>query len=326
MNRILNVKLENCFGIGKLEKEFKFTPKERAQLIYAPNGTMKSSFANVFEYLSKDQRSEIKDRIFSENIALCEINFDGESLNRDNILVVNAETKLSENSITNFIAKEELKSRYDEIFIELLNEKSKFITVLRKQSRSTDCESELQAVFNENENFFEYLLRIENEVSENLPKYTFKYNDIFDKGGKVKKFLESNQALLSEYLDRYTCLLSNSKFFSKSNNSFGTVQATNLLDSLNDNSFFEAGHKISLQTEEFINSRDELESLIQAEKDQILNDTQLLKSFEKVDKALAKNAELKSFKKLLEMDSSLLVELTDFEGFRKKGLCCTNLS
>ena len=318
MNRILNVKLENCFGIGKLEKEFKFTPKERAQLIYAPNGTMKSSFANVFEYLSKDQRSEIKDRIFSENIALCEINFDGESLNRDNILVVNAETKLSENSITNFIAKEELKSRYDEIFIELLNEKSKFITVLRKQSRSTDCESELQAVFNENENFFEYLLRIENEVSENLPKYTFKYNDIFDKGGKVKKFLESNQALLSEYLDRYTCLLSNSKFFSKSNNSFGTVQATNLLDSLNDNSFFEAGHKISLQTEEFINSRDELESLIQAEKDQILNDTQLLKSFEKVDKALAKNTELKSFKKLLEMDSSLLVELTDFEGFRKK--------
>lgn len=82
--------------------------------------------------------------------------------------------------------------------------------------------------------------------------------------------------------------MSNSKFFSKSNNSFGTLQATNLLDSLNDNSFFEAGHKISLQTQESIVSRDELERVIQGEKDQILNDAQLLKSFDKVDKALAK--------------------------------------
>ena len=112
--------------------------------------------------------------------------------------------------------------------------------------------------------------------------------------------------------------MSNSKFFSKSNNSFGTLQATNLLDSLNDNSFFEAGHKISLQTQESIVSRDELERVIQGEKDQILNDAQLLKSFDKVDKALAKNAELKNFKKLIEADPSLLVELSDFESFRKK--------
>ena len=101
----------NCFGIGKLEKEFKFTPKERAQLIYAPNGTMKSSFATVFDYLSKDKISEIKDRIFSENLSACEITFDGGQIDKDMILVVNAETKLSEKSITKFIAKEELKNR-----------------------------------------------------------------------------------------------------------------------------------------------------------------------------------------------------------------------
>lgn len=318
MNRILNVKLENCFGIGKLEKEFKFTPKERAQLIYAPNGTMKSSFANVFEYLSKDQKSEIKDRIFSENIALCEINFDGEILNKDIILVVNAETKISEKSITKFIAKTELKSRYDEIFVELLDEKAKFIAALRRQSRSSDCEREIEAVFNDGENFFEYLLRIESQLLEKHQDYNFKYNDIFDKGNKVKEFLESNENLLDEYLKRYTDLLSKSKFFSKSGNSFGTTQASNLLDSLSDNSFFEAGHKISINAKDFINSKDELEDLIKSEKDQILNDKQLLNSFDKVDKALAKNAALKSFKKLLELEPSLLVELIDFDGFRKK--------
>ncbi|MGG2098282.1 hypothetical protein ABFY41_11990 [Acinetobacter haemolyticus] len=318
MNKILNVKLENCFGIGKLEKEFKFTPKERAQLIYAPNGTMKSSFANVFEYLSKDQNDEIKDRIFSEKVPICDIKFNSQDLNKDMILVINAETKISEKSITKFIAKEELKCRYDEIFTELLGEKARFIVALKRQSRSTDCERELEAVFNHGETFFEYLLRIESQLLEKHEDYNFKYNDIFDKGNKVKKFLESNENLLGEYLKRYTDLLSQSKFFSKSDNSFGTTQATNLLDSLSDNSFFEAGHKISINAEDFINSKDELESLIQAEKDQILNDKQLLISFDKVDKALAKNAELKSFKKLLESKPSLLVELIDFERFREK--------
>ncbi|MQZ31900.1 hypothetical protein F4U02_12990 [Acinetobacter haemolyticus] len=318
MNKILNVKLENCFGIGKLEKEFKFTPKERAQLIYAPNGTMKSSFANVFEYLSKDQNDEIKDRIFSEKVPICDIKFNSQDLNKDMILVINAETKISEKSITKFIAKEELKCRYDEIFTELLGEKARFIVALKRQSRSTDCERELEAVFNHGETFFEYLLRIESQLLEKHEDYNFKYNDIFDKGNKVKKFLESNENLLGEYLKRYTDLLSQSKFFSKSDNSFGTTQATNLLDSLSDNSFFEAGHKISINAEDFINSKDELESLIQAEKDQILNDKQLLISSDKVDKALAKNAELKSFKKLLESKPSLLVELIDFERFREK--------
>lgn len=167
MNRILNVKLENCFGIGKLEKEFKFTPKERAQLIYAPNGTMKSSFATVFDYLSKDKISLIKDRIFSENVSTCEITFNGVQIDKDMILVVNAETKISEKSITKFIAKEELKKRYDEIFVELLDEKSRFIAALKRQSRSSDCEGELEVVFNQGETFFEYLLRIESELAKN---------------------------------------------------------------------------------------------------------------------------------------------------------------
>ena len=318
MKKILKVELENCFGIGELSKEFVFTPRERAQLIYAPNGTMKSSFANVFYYISKDKVGDIKDRIFLEKTSKCTIELDDASLTKEMILVVNAETKISEQSITKFIARSELKSRYDEIFTELGEEKSKFIAVLKRHSRSSDCEGELQIVFENQENFFDYLVRVENLLNDNYPKYSFKYNDIFDKGDKVKKFLELHESLLEEYLKRYTELITKSKFFSSSGNSFGTLQASNLLDSLNDNAFFDAGHKISLQSDETINSKEELEGLIQSEKDQILNDTQLLKSFEKVDKALAKNADLKIFKRLLESDTSLLIELSDFEGFRKK--------
>ncbi len=47
-------------------------------------------------------------------------------------------------SITKFIASSDLKRRYDEIYDELSEEKNRFITILKKQSRSTHCESEIK--------------------------------------------------------------------------------------------------------------------------------------------------------------------------------------
>lgn len=318
MNKTLKIKFQNCFGIGELEHEFKFTTRERAQLIYAPNGTMKSSFANIFEFVSQDKIGKVADRIFLEKPTICEITINDNLIDKDEVVVVNAETITSQNSITRFIARTELKNRYDEIYNELLDEKAKFMVYLKRQSRSSDCEGELKAVYNEGETFFEYLHRIEKDLSNTLEEYSFKYNDIFDKGNKVKVFLESNKNLLDDYLQRYTQLLEHSKFFNKSSNSFGTVQASNLLNSLSDNSFFDAGHQINLQSNDIIVSRKELADLIQEEVDQILKDADLLKKFDKVDKALGKNAELKAFKTLLENDQTLLVELKDYEGFRNK--------
>lgn len=318
MNKILKVKFENCFGIGELNQEFKFTSREKAQLIYAPNGTMKSSFANIFDLVSKDKANEIKDRVFIDKTPVCEILVNNESINKDEIIVVNAETVTSDKSITKFIARTELKNRYDEIYSELLEEKNKFITVLKKQSRSTDCDTELKAIYKEGENFFDFLVRVENLLNINFSHYKFKYNDIFDKTGKVKLFLQKNKDLLDEYIERYTHLLEQSKFFKKSNNSFGTTQASILLASVNDNSFFEAGHHIILSTNKLIDSNEELSNLIQEELKTIINDEELLKKFDKVDKALGKNAELKAFKALLEKNPTILLELNDYEGFREK--------
>ncbi|KAF1010287.1 MAG: hypothetical protein GAK29_05076 [Acinetobacter bereziniae] len=316
MNKILKIKFENCFGIGLLEHDFKFAPRQRAQLIYAPNGTMKSSFANIFDLISQNKINEIKDRVFVDRIPKCEIQMNNEALDGKQILVVNAETMLSQGAITKFIARSDLKNRYDQIYTELMHEKDKFIRLLKNQSRSSDCDTELKALFYQNESFFEYLLRIEPNLSENFEKFDFKYNDIFDKGNKVKKFLEAHEDLLDEYLQRYSQLLEQSKFFKKSSNSFGTLQASTLLNSLDDNSFFEAGHKINLSSDDIISTRGELSDLIKSEIDQILNDAELLKTFDKVDKALAKNAELKAFKAILERNQAILINLKDYEGFR----------
>ena len=60
MNK-LKIELENCYGINKLKYDFDFTDK-RTYAIYAPNGIMKTSFANSFMDLSNDIES--KDLIF----------------------------------------------------------------------------------------------------------------------------------------------------------------------------------------------------------------------------------------------------------------------
>ena len=69
MMQKLSVNLENCFGIGKLNHEFDFS-KSNSSLIYAPNGTMKTSFARTFDLLSKNDPKNIpRDRVYK--IVLC---------------------------------------------------------------------------------------------------------------------------------------------------------------------------------------------------------------------------------------------------------------
>lgn len=53
----------------------------------------------------------------------------------------------------------------------------------------------------------------------------------------VKKFLDKNQKLLSEHVAKYDELLTKSRFFKRSGNSFGTYQANELLKSIEDNSY-----------------------------------------------------------------------------------------
>ena len=64
MNKI-NVNLEYCHGINKMNYTFDFTKKNN--LVYAPNGTMKTSLFNTFMEYKKN--IETKDVFFLEIIS-----------------------------------------------------------------------------------------------------------------------------------------------------------------------------------------------------------------------------------------------------------------
>jgi energy-coupling factor transporter ATP-binding protein EcfA2 len=114
----LHINLENCYGIGKLNHCFDFTDNH-CYLVYAPNGTMKSSLAKTFNDISKNDKKTIPcDRIYKERKTSCDILVDKSPIDPSTILVVDAEDSKFDAShkITNFIASKDLKEQYDKIY------------------------------------------------------------------------------------------------------------------------------------------------------------------------------------------------------------------
>jgi energy-coupling factor transporter ATP-binding protein EcfA2 len=321
----LSIDLEYCFGIGKFKYDFKFEEKQsNTFLIYAPNGTMKTSLAKTFDLIAKnDEKNMPCDKIYEDLSSKYEILADGETINPDRILVINAENDTFDASskLSSFIASKDLKSRYELIYKDLDFQKVEFIKKLKATSQSTDCESEFVGAFSESnrESFFDCIVKAYNNISDKYEKYSFRYNDIFDRKENVKKFIEKNEQILDQYMLNYKDLISNSKFFKETDGkSFGTYQANELLKSIEDNSFFEAGHKFVLEDGTEIIDSEQLKAVVEEEIKKIVNDKKLKTAFEKVDKAIGANVELRAFKRVIEKENLLLIELKDYDEFKRK--------
>src|SRR5579872_2634899 len=69
MNKV-TINLQHCYGIKHLTATLDFS-KEHVQAIYAPNGVMKSSFAQTFHDISRGVES--RDRIFQDRTCVREV-------------------------------------------------------------------------------------------------------------------------------------------------------------------------------------------------------------------------------------------------------------
>ena len=318
----LKVTLKNCFGISNFDHEFDFA-NNNFVLIYAPNGMMKSSFAKTFDCIAKnDKKQQPCDRIYPDRETECTILSDDNPIDPVSIFVSNGESELStDNRITTFLASKELKRQYDDIYKELDSIKDQFITKLKSISKSTDCEREILSTFqsNEDDTVFSCLIAIEEQIRKKQKLFEFRYNDVFDKKGNVKKFIEKHEKLIKQYFADYQVLLNNSRFF-KSNTegaSFGTYQASCLSDSVADEAFFAAKHKITLSDGEEITSSEQLKTLIDEEIKKIVDDEKLKDTFNKIDNAIGANNELRLFKSVIEKDNTIIPLLTNYDEFKK---------
>lgn len=321
---IQSIKIDwtNCFGIKSLKHEFKFAGGKQTHLIYAPNGTMKTSFAKTMRFLSGQTKEKPCDQLHKENKVKFDLTADDNEVPNNHIFVVNGDEDIDcSKSFINFLASTELKDKYDEIYQKLTKEKDALMAKLKICSQSTDCEKEISETFaqNENDTIFSILERLDTEVKAGLPIFEFRYNDIFDTKGTVKAFLESHKENLKEYIENYEKLLAESTLYrSIGNYTFGTYQASQLFQYVSDGIFFGVHHKMVLQDGTTITSHEQLQQIMSDEQKKVLNDEALKKTFDKITKAIDKNTELRGFKTIIESHPEWIPEIINYETFRKK--------
>ncbi|PUD18109.1 hypothetical protein [Helicobacter pylori] len=311
--KIINI--ENCYGIGKIQKTSLDFSQAKSCLLYAQNGVFKTSFAKSLTDLINNKMP--KDNFYPNRRSKIEIEFNGEKILKENVAVFYSydEKFNSEDSVTTFMAKSELKQRYDSILSEL-EEKKK--ALLKSLKSGFNYEKEIETI--KNKNFYEILDNHLTEIENSEEHYSFKYRDIFDKSEKVKDFVNKNRDLIEQYFNKYQELLSQSKIFKHMNSGdFGTNHANDLKKALENDRFFKANHSLMIAEEE-IKNYNKLSEIFEEEKNKILNNENLKNSFANIEKAINANKELKAFKDAINRDNTLLTELLNYDSFREKVL------
>ncbi len=317
--KIINI--ENCYGIGKIQKTSLDFSKSNSYLLYAQNGVFKTSFAKSLTDLINNEMP--KDNFYPKRESKIEIEFNGKKISKENVVVFHSydEKFNSEDSVTTFMAKSELKQRYDNILSELEKEKKTLLKSLRDIASGFDCEEEIKTIKNEkNKNFYEILDTYLTEIENSEKHYSFEYRDIFDRSKKVKDFVNEHRNLIEQYFNKYQELLSQSEIFKHMDGGdFGTNHSDDLKKALENNRFFKANHSLKIAGEEITNYQ-KLSDIFENEKNRIVNDEKLKESFDKIEKVINANKELKAFKDAISKDNTLLTELLDYDSFRKKVL------
>ncbi|WP_288437223.1 hypothetical protein [uncultured Chryseobacterium sp.] len=309
MSALLELNLENCFGINKLEHNFDFT-KSNTIVVYASNGVMKTSFANTFQELSKGKTP--KDRLFGK-VTFCSIKMDNHDIDVKDILVIKSfETINTAESQSKLLVDEDSKEDYDSIFRGLIELKDKITVDLNRKSGvpKKDIEQTLLNDFDK-KNIFELFKDIyKGDLTDNYS--SLKYSELFN--SDVIEFLTKPDVKnkIEEYFKTYNDLVEKSTVFKTG--IFNPGRADSVALTLNKENYFHANHKILFDGDENLIVDDkQLSTRLLEEKKAIIEDENLLK----IEKEIKKVA-VKQFRELIEKNPLIVSEYSDIPNFKKK--------
>lgn len=314
------IELDNCYWIWSLNHEFEFSDK-KCQLIYAQNGTMKSSFAKTFDQLSK--WNEPEELIYWRTVKY-KIAIDGSTLDKDTlkkiVYVAHSEPNYFEsNKISTLLVDDVNKKKYETEILKINTELSVFINFLKWKS-SIRWDEKLISQFTT-----DFVWKPINDLLPLLEWITIEdswYQNIdywIISKAKVETFLKVKgmSVLLQEYIETYEELLSKSKYFSKW--VFNHNNGENIYKNLWDNNFFQADHKVRLKWEkDEISTPEELQKRMEEDKNTVLTDPALEKKFRLIDDKLKWNNELRNFRSYIEDNREIIPEFSDYSTFKKK--------
>jgi hypothetical protein len=320
MNRV-SVDLENCYGIKRLHAQFDFS-QERVYAIYAPNGAMKSSLAQIFQDVANAVLST--DRIFPTRVSSRKITDEhGIDLAKESVLVVRPydEDFGHTEKTSTLLVDTKLRKEYEQLHVGIDNSKELLLKALKEQSHSKkDFEKEISSAFTSSDDeFYTALIRIKKELLEqkDMPFTDIHYDKIFDE--KVLNFLGTKdvKTAIEGYVQRYNELLAASTYFKKG--TFDYYNAAQIAKSLADNGFFAAKHTVNLNAAKKIeiSTQKELEDVIANEKEEIIKDKELRKKFNELEKLITKNVTLRDFQNYMVENEALLSQLANIKKFKE---------
>jgi len=318
----VNVDLENCYGIKKLQAQFDFS-QENVYAIYAPNGAMKSCLAQTFKDVVDATAS--RDRIFPARKSIRKITDEnGVELAKESVLVVipYSEAFGHTEKTSTLLVDAKLRKEYEQLHVDIDKSEELLLKALKEQSHSKkDLEKEISSTFTKSDDeFYVALIRVKDELlaQKDAPFADIHYDTIFDE--KVLSFLGTKdfKTAIEDYVKKYNELLTASTYFRKG--IFDYYNAATIAKSLADNGFFDAKHTVSLNADKKleISTQKQLEDLIAKEKEAITKDKDLRKKFAEIEKLITKNANVRDFQAYLAEHEALLPHLANIESFKEK--------
>lgn len=339
MNKLDSVffKLTNCHGINKFSHEFHFTKKGRKNtnisLIYAPNGTMKTSFAKTLRdigngveprNLISNENPEYEIRITENNQT---IKLKKEDVKERIFVIESIKEDFSFQNTAPLISNKESRVKYTETFKELLESKKTFLNNIKKISgisisNKLNKEKELERIIvndlNINsDNLLTYLSNNIDKIEENedINIEKIKYKNLFDKS--VLKLLDDEKLIenIESFSKNLEDLLQKSPIFNNSN--FTHNNANALYKSIKKNNLFEAGHKIKFKRiKDEVKSLEELDQLFKIQLDRIFDDELLKQDFEEINNKFS-NQTTKDFERIITENKEIIPLLIDLDNLKK---------
>jgi hypothetical protein len=246
----LKIKLENCYGIKKLEENFDFS-KKNVISIYAPNGTMKTSFSKTFRDIIKNNDS--LDIIFKERVNKREIiDQNDEAILPESIFVIEPYIpNYQSEKETTLLVNKGLKDQYQEILKAIEQNKSNLFTKLKQLSglpgKANAVEDELIKIFGKKQ-VLDILIDLENQILETSehPFSNVIYYKIYEEKNITFLNTKDFKKQLTSYIERYDTLIKSSKYLQKG---FNHYNVSDVQKSLKSNGFFKAKHSVNLYNE-----------------------------------------------------------------------------
>lgn len=252
----LQMNLENCYGIKKLNKIIDYSNNNVA-IIYAPNGTMKSSLAKTFEAIRDDR--QVEEKVYGLK-SLCNISDeDNVALSKEQIIVINPFDENAYEGQGLLMANESLRKAYLSIHDSIESKKELLYSKIKEKfGYSTRSNFDVKTIMLNDwgltlKKEYDCLISIK-ELLHNpvmacsLHEDDLEYASLFN--DKVYSMMKTGKTgeLIEEYENKYRELVNKSLYMQQGiidHNNYG-----NISNALNTNGFFAANNEVILKAKD----------------------------------------------------------------------------